>query len=53
MLAFIAGITTINANTNIENNGSKECHAQACEFIEFAKEIANAYYEMAFNACKN
>tara|TARA_R110002049_G_scaffold1803_3_gene13705 strand:+ start:12422 stop:12574 length:153 start_codon:yes stop_codon:yes gene_type:complete len=45
----------------LKKNGSEECHEQACEFIEFAEEnegdlseeMANAYYEMAFNACKN
>lgn len=60
-LAFVSGITSMNANSNINNQISdpeEECHAEACEFIAFAEEngpvneeVAQQYYDLAFNAC--
>lgn len=57
-IAFIAGITTINANTNKQIGPEDECHAAACEFLEFVEEMqggeeaaSDEYYDIAYEEC--
>lgn len=59
-LAFVAGITTLNANTNYEiTDPELECHMEACAFVGFIEdggeilneEAAEAYYDQVFNDC--
>ncbi|QOD61215.1 hypothetical protein H9I45_01850 [Polaribacter haliotis] len=58
-LAFVAGITSLNANTNNEIINPTDCHAEACEYLGFVEEYigemseaeAEAHYQVGYNEC--